>query len=128
MKIKKLAGRLTKTIVMIMLRVSLFIRHQCCYRVSQDFLCCSKLKPTVVKRNAPYDKGPRLLDLMDTAIFDFIIGNADRHHYEVFAEQPDSMVLLLDNAKSFGNPEHDEMSILAPINQCCLLRKSTFER
>ena len=23
----------------------------------------------------PYDKGPRLLDIMDTAIFDFIIGN-----------------------------------------------------
>ena len=65
---------------------------------------------------------------MDTAIFDFIIGNADRHHYEVFAEQPDSMILLLDNAKSFGNPEHDEMSILKPITQCCLLRKSTFER
>jgi len=81
-----------------------------------------------VKKSPPYDKGPRLLDLMDTAIFDFIIGNADRHHYEVFAEQPDSMVLLLDNAKSFGNPEHDEMSILKPITQCCLLRKSTFER
>jgi len=81
-----------------------------------------------VKKSPPYDKGPRLLDLMDTAIFDFIIGNADRHHYEVFAEQPDSMVLLLDNAKSFGNPEHDELSILAPITQCCLLRKSTFDR
>ena len=81
-----------------------------------------------MKKSPPYDKGPRLLDLMDTAIFDFIIGNADRHHYEVFAEQPDSMVLLLDNAKSFGNPEHDEMSILKPITQCCLLRKSTFER
>lgn len=69
-----------------------------------------------------------MLDLMDTAVFDFIIGNADRHHYEVFADQSDSMVLQLDNAKSFGNPHHDELSILAPISQCCLLRKSTFER
>ena len=81
-----------------------------------------------MKRTPPYDKGGRLLDLMDTAIFDFIIGNADRHHYEVFEGQPDSMVLLLDNAKSFGNPELDDMSILAPIQQCCLLRKTTFER
>ena len=85
-------------------------------------------KHSKVKRTPPYDKGGRLLDLMDTAIFDFIIGNADRHHYEVFEGQPDSMVLLLDNAKSFGNPELDDMSILAPIQQCCLLRKTTFER
>jgi hypothetical protein len=77
---------------------------------------------------APYDKGPRLLDLMDTTVFDFMIGNADRHHYEIFAKKPDPMVLLLDNAKSFGNPHHDELSILAPLKQCCLLRKSTFDR
>ena len=126
MKIKRLVGKLTKTIVMIMLRVSIFISFAKIVGIFSFIV--QNLKPFIVKRNAPYDKGPRLLDLMDTAIFDFIIGNADRHHYEVFAEQPDSMVLLLDNAKSFGNPEHDEMSILAPINQCCLLRKSTFER
>ena len=82
----------------------------------------------LVKRTSPYDKGVRLLDLMDTAVFDFMIGNADRHHYEIFSDQPDSMVLLLDNAKSFGNPHHDEMSILSPLSQCCLLRKATFER
>ena len=30
--------------------------------------------------SAPYDKGPRLLDIMDTAVFDFIIGKCN-HKY-----------------------------------------------
>jgi len=29
---------------------------------------------------------------------------------------------------SFGNPHHDEMSILAPIYQCCRIRQSTWNR
>ena len=87
-----------------------------------------KFNGLLVKPNPPYDKGVRFLDLIDMAIFDFIIGNADRHHYEVWADQPESMIILLDNAKSFGNPHHDELSILAPVAQCCLLRRSTFDR
>lgn len=75
-------------------------------------------------------KGPgvRLLDIVDTAIFDYLIGNADRHHYEIFQYLPDSMLIMLDNGKSFGNPYHDERSILAPLYQCCLIRWATFER
>ena len=63
----------------------------------------------------------RLLDLMDTSIFDFLIGNGDRHHYEIFKnEGNDAMVLLLDNAKAFGNYTQDDLSILAPLRQCCM--------
>lgn len=48
----------------------------------------------------PYDAGPRLLDVIDTAIFDYLIGNADRHHYESFQDDGGaSMLILLDNAK-----------------------------
>ena len=76
-----------------------------------------------------YSHGPRLLDLMDCAVFDYLIGNADRHHYETFEKDQDSsIVLMLDNGKSFGNPFFDEESILAPIKQCCLLRKTTWKR
>ena len=46
--------------------------------------------------------GPRLLDLIDAAIFDFLIDNGDRHHYEVFENVTNSMVLLLDNGKGWG--------------------------
>lgn len=38
------------------------------------------------------------------------------------------MLILLDNAKSFGNPALDERSILAPLYQCCMVRVSTWNR
>lgn len=91
---------------------------------TDDNFCKSK-----VLNRSPYDFGPRLLDLLDTALFDFLIGNADRHHYETLKDEGDTgMPLHLDNAKSFGNPFRDEMSILAPIYQCCRLRLSTWNR
>lgn len=41
----------------------------------------------------------RLLDLVDASIFDFLISNGDRHHYEVIDGSSDAAVLLLDNGK-----------------------------
>lgn len=79
-----------------------------------------------VKKKLPLK--PRILDLIDASVFDYLIGNADRHHYEVFKDVPNSIVLFLDNGKSFGNSEVDEFTILAPLYQCCLVRSSTFER
>lgn len=70
----------------------------------------------------------RILDLIDTSIFDYLLGNADRHHYEIFRGTPESAILLIDNGKSFGNPFKDELSILAPLYQCCLVRRSTYRR
>uniref|UniRef100_A0A8D2B815 FAM20 C-terminal domain-containing protein n=1 Tax=Sciurus vulgaris TaxID=55149 RepID=A0A8D2B815_SCIVU len=82
-----------------------------------------------VKKTSPYDSGPRFLDIIDTSVFDYLIGNADRHHYESFQDDEGaSMLILLDNAKSFGNPSLDERSILAPLYQCCIIRVSTWNR
>lgn len=35
-----------------------------------------------VRSRSLYSKGRRLLDLMDLAVFDFLMGNADRHSYD----------------------------------------------
>uniref|UniRef100_A0A1B6G677 FAM20 C-terminal domain-containing protein n=1 Tax=Cuerna arida TaxID=1464854 RepID=A0A1B6G677_9HEMI len=82
----------------------------------------------VVRKSDLYSRGPRLLDIIDTAIFDFLIDNGDRHHYEVFQNINDSAVLFIDNGKSFGNPHVDHIDILAPLYQCCRLRLTTWTR
>nr|XP_046210567.1 pseudokinase FAM20A-like [Oncorhynchus gorbuscha] len=82
-----------------------------------------------IKRLYPYNSGNRLLNIIDMAIFDFLIGNMDRHHYEIFTKFGDEGFLLhFDNAKGFGKHSHDEMSILAPLSQCCIIKRSTLLR
>lgn len=58
----------------------------------------------------------RILNLVDIAIFDFLIQNGDRHRYEVYNDK----ILFLDNGKGLGNPTVDELDILAPLYQCCM--------
>ncbi|CAK1540174.1 unnamed protein product [Leptosia nina] len=76
---------------------------------------CMKIKGTLSLR--------RLLNLIDVAIFDFLIQNGDRHRYEVYKES----IILLDNGKGLGNPHIDELDILAPLYQCCMLAISTWQ-
>ncbi|CAL8313649.1 unnamed protein product [Arctogadus glacialis] len=83
----------------------------------------------VVKQTPPYDRGTRLLDVMDMTVFDFLMGNMDRHHYETFEKfGNDTFIIHLDNGRGFGKHSHDEVSILVPLSQCCRLRKSTYLR
>ncbi|XP_068605926.1 extracellular serine/threonine protein kinase FAM20C [Brachionichthys hirsutus] len=82
-----------------------------------------------VKQTPPYDRGTRLLDIMDMTIFDFLMGNMDRHHYETFEKfGNDTFIIHLDNGRGFGKHSHDELSILVPLSQCCRVRKSTHLR
>ncbi|XP_043567287.1 extracellular serine/threonine protein kinase FAM20C-like isoform X1 [Chiloscyllium plagiosum] len=82
-----------------------------------------------VKQTAPYNSGTRLLDLIDMTIFDFLMGNMDRHHYETFEKfGNDSFIIHLDNGRGFGKHSHDELSILVPLSQCCRIKESTYRR
>ncbi|CAG5050019.1 unnamed protein product [Parnassius apollo] len=82
-----------------------------------------------VRTTPPYDSGRRLLDLMDMSIFDFLTGNMDRHHYETFKMfGNESFTLHLDQGRAFGKAFHDELSILAPLLQCCLVRHTTLTK
>ncbi|KAG5669134.1 hypothetical protein PVAND_017030 [Polypedilum vanderplanki] len=83
---------------------------------------------TMVRDIPPYDSGRRLLDLMDMSLYDFLMGNMDRHHYEtfkIFGNQ--TFPIHLDHGRGFGRAYHDEISILAPMLQCCMIRASTLE-
>ncbi|KAM6951552.1 pseudokinase FAM20A [Aplochiton taeniatus] len=82
-----------------------------------------------IKQLYPYNSGNRLLNIIDMAVFDFLIGNMDRHHYEIFTKFGDDGFLLhFDNARGFGRHSHDELSILAPLSQCCIIKRSTLLR
>ncbi|KAK5608279.1 hypothetical protein CRENBAI_001569 [Crenichthys baileyi] len=57
------------------------------------------------------------------------ISNMDRHHYETFEKFGNNTFLLhLDNGRAFGRHSKDESSILAPLQQCCRVRRSTWLR
>ncbi|CAL8283780.1 unnamed protein product [Merluccius merluccius] len=82
-----------------------------------------------VKQTPPYDSGTRLLDVMDMTVFDFLMGNMDRHHYETFDKfGNETFIIHLDNGRGFGKHSHDEVSILVPLIQCCRVKRSTHLR
>ncbi|KAM4631980.1 extracellular serine/threonine protein kinase FAM20C [Discoglossus pictus] len=87
-----------------------------------DFDYCEEVKQT-----PPYDSGTRLLDVIDMTIFDFLMGNMDRHHYETFEKfGNETFIIHLDNGRGFGKHSHDELSILVPLSQCCRIKQSTY--
>ncbi|KAL4219190.1 Glycosaminoglycan xylosylkinase [Mactra antiquata] len=76
-----------------------------------------------------FKTGRLLLDVIDSSILDYLISNGDRHQLEYSTKIYDNpFMLALDHGKSFGNPYHDEKSILAPLFQCCRIRESTWLR
>ncbi|XP_052447099.1 extracellular serine/threonine protein kinase FAM20C [Carassius gibelio] len=82
-----------------------------------------------IKKMPPYDRGTRLVDLIDMSILDFLMSNMDRHHYETFEKfGNDTFLIHLDNGRAFGRHSKDEPSILAPLVQCCRVRRSTLLR
>lgn len=98
-----------------------YSKHRKAYWELYDDLCGR------VQEKEPYNSGRRLLDIIDMHIFDFLTGNMDRHHYETFTDFGNETFLLhLDNGRGFGRSSHDELSILAPVFQCCMIRYSTF--
>ena len=81
----------------------------------------------IVKQEPIFRVGRRLVEIIDMHIFDFLTGNMDRHHYETFHDfGNDTFLLHYDNGRAFGKSKHDEMSILAPLYQCCHISYATF--
>ncbi|XP_023251588.1 extracellular serine/threonine protein kinase FAM20C-like [Seriola lalandi dorsalis] len=64
-----------------------------------------------------------------TKLAQWVHCNMDRHHYETFEKFGNETFLLhLDNGRAFGRHSRDEPSILAPLQQCCRIHRSTLLR
>ncbi|XP_040893233.1 extracellular serine/threonine protein kinase FAM20C-like [Toxotes jaculatrix] len=84
---------------------------------------------SMMKKTPPYNEGTRLVDFIDMVILDFLMSNMDRHNYETFEKfGNNTFILHLDNGRAFGRHSKDEPSILAPLEQCCRIRRSTWLR
>lgn len=98
-----------------------YSKHRKAYWEVYDDLCDK------VRTKPPYNNERRLQDLIDMHIFDFLTGNLDRHHYETFRDFGNvTFHMHLDNGRAFGKSKKDDLSILAPLIQCCVIRFSTF--
>lgn len=64
-----------------------------CFRWEEENNYCDYVKTQI--------NFERILDFVDIAIFDFVIGNGDRHQYEV-VEQFNNTILLIDNGKRYN--------------------------
>ncbi|KAK0049111.1 extracellular serine/threonine protein kinase FAM20C [Biomphalaria pfeifferi] len=93
-------------------------------RWEQDEQFCE----TEVKTREDF-KGRRVLDFTDVGVFDFLIGNLDRHHIELFEHfGNDTSLIHLDNGRGFGKSKYDCMSCMSPVRQCCMIRLSTLAK
>ncbi|XP_029446056.1 extracellular serine/threonine protein kinase FAM20C-like isoform X2 [Rhinatrema bivittatum] len=67
-----------------------------------------------VRKSPPYDRGTRLLDLIDMTVLDFLMGNLDRHHYETFEKfENDTFLLHLDNGRGIKKLTYLRLQLLA---------------
>ncbi|RLW01546.1 hypothetical protein DV515_00007883 [Chloebia gouldiae] len=67
-----------------------------------------------VKQTPPYDSGTRILDIMDMTVFDFLMGNMDRHHYETFEKfGNETFIIHLDNGRGIRKSTYLRLQLLA---------------
>lgn len=46
-----------------------------------------------------FSEESRILDMVDTSIFDFLIGNGDRHAQELMGNSSKARIIMMDNGK-----------------------------
>lgn len=60
-------------------------------------------------------------------LFRFAHVQMDRHHFEYIAEFGSSAnLVMLDNGKGMQTTWQHDVSVLAPLYQCCVIRRSTY--
>lgn len=87
-------------------------------------ICKNVTEDEVVRKNDLF------LYFMEIAVFDHLMLNYDRHHFKtIYVNRAKEIgFALFDNGKGFGNPYKDDISLLAPITQCCRFRRSLYQK
>lgn len=88
--------RLCRTVIITVLALYYILCISSRWQVEENY--CLRVKNT---KQYAMKSSPRLLDLVDAAIFDFLLDNGDRHHYEVPANLSPASVFLFDNGKRY---------------------------
>ncbi|KAK2174925.1 hypothetical protein NP493_767g01026 [Ridgeia piscesae] len=81
-----------------------------------------------VHRKEPYDSSQMYLDLFDFAVLDTLMYHFDSKHYTISDNSvANGATVRLDHGRAFCASDRDDVDIfLAPITQCCTLRKTTY--
>ena len=83
-----------------------------------------------IRQEDPYTVETFYLDLFDFAVIDMILYHFDTKHYVVNDDTPArGLTVRLDHGRALCRYDSDEERVfLAPLAQCCTLRKSTYQR
>lgn len=98
----------------------------CTQRVNAHWRHNAGLCPHLLSGNGFFSDRQNVLDAVGAGIFDFLIDNPDRHTFEYWQNETKKEFVLLDNGKAFPDPHHDDLTILAALFQCCMVRESTY--
>lgn len=90
-----------------------------------DHTYCDKVRQTI----EPYKYDYYYFDLFDFAVLDTLMYHYDSKHYSINDNsKARGLTVRLDHGRAFCAHDRDEETIfLAPIKQCCTLRRSTYE-
>ncbi|ESN90529.1 hypothetical protein HELRODRAFT_108618, partial [Helobdella robusta] len=86
---------------------------------------CDEVRQTI----EPYEEVGMYLDLFDFSVLDTLMYHFDTKHYTVDdGSSAHGLTVRLDHGRAFcAYDKHEKHIFLAPVYQCCTLRKSTYE-
>lgn len=90
-----------------------------------DHTYCDKVRQSI----EPYNKDRYYYDLFDFSVLDTLMYHYDSKHYSINDNsKARGLTVRLDHGRAFCAHDRDEEKVfLAPVKQCCTVRRSTYE-
>lgn len=83
-----------------------------------------------IRKIEPYEQDYYYYDIFDFAVLDTLMYHFDSKHYAIDDKsKAEGLTIRLDHGRAFcAYDRDDEQIFMAPITQCCTLRKSTYNK